>query len=89
MAKFSDHQAAGHGYDRQEVQCIQSTLKKKETKHHQQQKTQTEIVLVHADSNSGLPLSSNNNSFPTILSQAMTKHFSIFIPNESRVHNII
>lgn len=61
MAKFSDHQAAGHGFDKQEVQGLHSTLKKKRNNNN----TQTEIIL-HADSNSGLTLSSNNNSFSTI-----------------------
>lgn len=32
MAKFSDHQAAGRGCDKQEVQRLHSTFKKKETK---------------------------------------------------------
>lgn len=53
MAKFSDHQAAGHGCNKQEVQCLHSTFKKKK-QNQPQQKPQIQIILLHADSNSGL-----------------------------------
>lgn len=47
MGKFSDHQAARRGCDKQEVQCLHSVFKKNKPKQQQHQKTETEIILVH------------------------------------------